>query len=147
MINLHFGRPVGLRAIRGEVRRLQRVPSPCGEQIAAAASVPGLKGLELISPLHVSLDNVAGSQGLARGSPTLEAVVRQSVCVDGAAVAAGALTSPDPQVRRQAVDRAKQAIEIGHVLGCRKMDLWPGEDGFDYLFQADYRDLWEWEAE
>ena len=28
------------------------------EQILAAASVPGLKGLELIAPIHVSLENM-----------------------------------------------------------------------------------------
>ena len=33
------------------------------EQLAAAASVPGLKGLELISPLHVSLENATEVKG------------------------------------------------------------------------------------
>jgi xylose isomerase len=27
------------------------------------------------------------------------------------------------------------------------MCLWPGEDGWDYHFQADYRQLWDWTAE
>jgi xylose isomerase len=59
----------------------------------------------------------------------------------------GALTSPDPAVRRAAIDRAKEAVEIGQILGCRRMDLWPGEDGFNMLFQADYTCLWEWTLE
>ncbi len=36
--------------------------------------------------------------------------------------------SPDPIVRRAAIDYAKRAVEIGHILGTRKMWLWPGED-------------------
>jgi xylose isomerase len=39
------------------------------------------------------------------------------------------------------------AVDIGHELGTRRMCLWPGEDGWDYHFQADYRQLWDWTAE
>ena len=59
----------------------------------------------------------------------------------------GALTAPDPKVRRAAIDTAKRAVDIGHALGSTKMDLWPGEDGFDYQFQADYSKLWQWTAD
>jgi xylose isomerase len=31
--------------------------------------------------------------------------------------------------------------------GCEKMCLWPGEDGWDYHFQANYLDLWKYTAE
>lgn len=116
------------------------------EQIEAAASVPGLKGLELISPLHVSLENAKEVRGWMQDAD-LEAVAVNPYVWTEPQWRFGALTSPDPKVRRQAIDRAKEAIEIGHVLGCRKMDLWPGEDGFDTHFQANYSHLWEWEAE
>jgi xylose isomerase len=116
------------------------------EQIAAAASVPGLKGLELISPLHVSLENATEVKGWLEEFG-LEAVSINPYLWTEPQWRHGALTAPDPQVRRAAIDRSKEAVEIGHVLGCRKMDLWPGEDGFDTHFQADYARLWEWEAE
>jgi xylose isomerase len=116
------------------------------EQIAAAASVPGLKGLELISPLHVSLENATEVKGWLEESG-LEAVSINPYLWTEPQWRNGALTAPDPHVRRAAIDRAKEAVEIGHVLGCRKMDLWPGEDGFDTYFQADYARLWDWEAE
>jgi xylose isomerase len=116
------------------------------EQIAAAASVPGLKGLELISPLHVSLENAVEVKGWLE-EYGLEAVSINPYLWTEPQWRLGALTSPDPNVRRAAIDRAKEAVEIGHVLGCRQMDLWPGEDGFDTHFQADYAQLWTWEAE
>ena len=112
------------------------------EQIAAAASVPGLKGLELISPLHVSLENAVEVKGWLEDCE-LKAVAVNPYIWTEPQWNRGALTSPDPQVRQQAVDRAKEAIEIGHILGSSKMCLWPGEDGYDYLFQTDYRDLWD----
>jgi ribokinase len=29
-------------------------------------------------------------------------------------------------------------------LGCVYIDVWPGQDGFDYCFQADYIEAWKW---
>jgi xylose isomerase len=116
------------------------------EQLEAAASVPGLKGIEFISPLHVSLENAAEVKGWLE-ELDLEAVSINPYLWTEPQWRHGALTSPDPRVRRAAIDRSKEAVEIGHVLGCRKMDLWPGEDGFDTHFQANYSQQWEWEAE
>jgi xylose isomerase len=116
------------------------------EQIAAAASVPGLKGLELISPLHVSLET-AGEVKTMLDDAGLTAVSVNPYVWTEPQWRNGALTSPDPAVRRAAVARAQEAIEIGQILGCRRMDLWPGEDGFDTLFQADYGCLWDWTME
>jgi len=116
------------------------------EQIQAAAQVPGLKGLELIAPTHVSLENVQEVKGWLDDAG-LQTVAVNPLVWTAAIWHRGALTSPDPKVRREAVDTAKRAIDIGHVLGSTKMDLWPGEDGFDYQFQADYSKLWQWTAE
>lgn len=116
------------------------------EQIAAAASVPGLKGVELISPLHVSLKTVREVKGWLDEAGLTTVSVNPYLWTEPQ-WRNGALTAPDAAVRRAAVERAKEAIEIGKVLGCRRMDLWPGEDGFDTLFQADYGSLWEWTFE
>lgn len=53
----------------------------------------------------------------------------------------GAFTHPDAAIRRTTIDRAKRAIEIAHEMGADYMKLWPGQDGFDYPFQADYEQL------
>jgi xylose isomerase len=55
--------------------------------------------------------------------------------------ARGGFTNPDPAVRREAVDLVKQAGAAARVLGCDYVKLWPGQDGYDYPFQSDYRDL------
>ena len=56
----------------------------------------------------------------------------------------GAFTHPDAAIRRTTIDRAKRAIEIAHEMGADYMKLWPGQDGFDYPFQADYEQLNEY---
>jgi xylose isomerase len=116
------------------------------EQIELAATVPGLEGLELISPLHVSRDNAKEVKGWLEEAG-LEAVAVNPYVWTEAIWQRGAFTSPDPKVRQAALDRGKEAIEIGHVLGTRQMCLWPGEDGYDYHFQANYGQIWAWEAE
>jgi L-rhamnose isomerase len=107
------------------------------EQIKAAATVPGLKGLELIAPTHVSLEN-AKEVKLQLEDAGLQTVAVNPYLWTEPEWKYGALTAPD-----EAVDTAKRAIEIGHILGSRKMCLWPGEDGWDYLFQVDYRQMWD----
>jgi xylose isomerase len=59
----------------------------------------------------------------------------------------GSFTNPDPEVRRKAVDLGKQAIEVAHQLDAKYVKFWPGQDGFDYPFQVDYRQLWDYSIE
>ena len=116
------------------------------DQIKAAASVPGLKGLELISPLHVSMENVREVKSIMEGEGLATVAVNPYLWTEPQ-WRRGALTSPDPLVRTQAVDTAKRSIDIGRALNCSKMDLWPGEDGWDYLFQVNYGQMWDRTAE
>lgn len=50
----------------------------------------------------------------------------------------GSFASTDPEVRRLAIERAKGAIDFASSVGCNIMTTWPGQDGYDYLFCADY---------
>ncbi|MCC7208089.1 MAG: TIM barrel protein [Anaerolineae bacterium] len=120
--------------------------NPVRKQIEMAASVPGLKGVELISPLHIDLKNARDVKGWLDDAGLEPVSVNPYVWTEPT-WKYGAFTSPDPTVRQQAIDRGKEAVEIGHIIGARRMCLWPGEDGWDYHFQADYRRLWELEAE
>src|ERR1700730_416096 len=59
----------------------------------------------------------------------------------------GSFTNPDPAVRRKAVDLGKQATLVAHQLDAKYVKFWPGQDGFDYPFQVDYRRLWDYSVE
>src|SRR5947199_7288233 len=59
----------------------------------------------------------------------------------------GSFTNPDPEMRHKAVDLGKQAIEVAHQLDSKYVNFWPGQDGFDYPFQVDYRRLWDYSVE
>lgn len=60
---------------------------------------------------------------------------------------AGAFTNPDPAVRRRAIELCQQAVGVAKELGSDTVKLWPGQDGFDYPFQADYGELWRLELD
>src|SRR5689334_3137600 len=71
------------------------------EQIKLAASVPGLKGLELIAPLHVTVENANDVKGWLEDAG-LKAVSINPYLWTESTWKRGAFTSPDPKVRRQA---------------------------------------------
>ncbi len=50
----------------------------------------------------------------------------------------GGVTNADPAIRDEAVEVALQAVDIAVRAGCSSIALWPGSDGWDYNFQADY---------
>ena len=59
----------------------------------------------------------------------------------------GAFTHPDAAIRRKAIDIAKRGIDAMLECGGKIMTIWPGQDGFEYPFQSDYRQLWELELD
>ncbi len=50
----------------------------------------------------------------------------------------GSLSSVNPEIRAQAIQDTKDAIDFAVSIGCNIVTLWPGQDGYDYIFQADY---------
>ena len=50
----------------------------------------------------------------------------------------GSLSSTDENVRMQAIRDAKEVIDFAAEIGCDIVTLWPGQDGYDYIFAADY---------
>lgn len=59
----------------------------------------------------------------------------------------GSFTNPEAKLRKKAVDLGKKAIEIARALDAKYVKFWPGQDGFDYPFQADYPQLWDYSVE
>ena len=64
-----------------------------------------------------------------------------SICMDTTAdrvFKQGSFSSLDAGVRKKAMDDAKAAIDFAVQMGTNIMTIWPGQDGYDYLFEADY---------
>jgi xylose isomerase len=50
----------------------------------------------------------------------------------------GSFASVDSSIRSKAISDAKTAIDFAAQVNCGIMTTWPGQDGYDYIFQADY---------
>ncbi|MCL2316215.1 MAG: sugar phosphate isomerase/epimerase [Actinomycetia bacterium] len=108
------------------------------DQIALAGAVGDLSFVDLNFPFTpgVTLDDVVAAldeTGLKAIGVTPDIYLR--------AHAKGAFTNPDPAARASARAIMDGAAEAVRALGARYVKIWPGQDGFDYPFQADYADL------
>src|SRR5262249_32355792 len=56
---------------------------------------------------------------------------------------AGAFTNPDPAVRDKALALCEAAVGVAQELSTGTVKLWPGQDGFDFPLQCDYREVWK----
>lgn len=55
----------------------------------------------------------------------------------------GSLSAADYAVRKEAIDVVFKLLDFTRDVGCDGINLWLGQDGFDYVFQTDYKKQWE----
>lgn len=55
--------------------------------------------------------------------------------------ALGSFINPDPNIRREATDVAKDGIDLAASLNANFI-IWPGGEGYNYPFQTDYERMW-----
>lgn len=56
----------------------------------------------------------------------------------------GGITNPDAGRRKQALEYCLQTVELGKLLDCPSVQLWPGSDGWDYHFEVNYGRQLDW---
>ena len=57
--------------------------------------------------------------------------------------ALGSFVNPDPALRQETIRICKGAIDMCQSLGAKFL-IWPGAEGYNYPFQANYDDAWNW---
>lgn len=100
------------------------------------------EGVELVSPGHINKDNYKIISNLATEYELSISAIAASVS-SLEFFKEGALISDDPKIRRLAINRIKESIEIANELNVSKVVTWLGRDGFDYPFQLNYNKSWE----
>jgi xylose isomerase len=110
--------------------------------LARAASVPGLNSADLNFPDHFEHASAAELQKvMADNGIALNGLAMRYYTDPGFKL--GAFTHPDSRIRQAAIDVTRRGIDTLRSMGGRLMTLWMGQDGFDYSFQADYRQVWD----
>ncbi|MCD9020263.1 sugar phosphate isomerase/epimerase family protein [Cohnella silvisoli] len=59
----------------------------------------------------------------------------------------GSITSTDPKVRKEAMALIKRGIDAAAAAEAADVQLWLGQDGYEYPFQSDYTAAWDSLAE
>lgn len=110
------------------------------DKLERIVRIPGVSGVELVYPRDLeAVDDVRNT--LARLKLEV-AAINVNVKSDREFVAGG-LTSPDPAVRRKALDYIRRGKECALALGAKQITCCPLADGYDYPFQASYPAMWE----
>ncbi len=115
------------------------------ELLNRCASIPLLGGVDLVLTPDLTEDIEALKQDLC--ATGLKVV---SVAVDHFAQAKwkhGSFSSADPRIRKDALEATCRAMNTAAELDCDLVTIWPGQDGYDYLFQADYIQSRTWFAD
>lgn len=119
---------------------------PKATMIKQAAEIPGVKAVELVGTWDVTKDNVDEIGGLlSRHGLACSSIIPDHFSQKRWGL--GAFTSKEADIRAQALDETFAAAELARKLGCPLINLWPGQDGYDYVFQADYRKERAWIVE
>lgn len=110
--------------------------------IQMATQVDGLSGVEVVGFWHVNDDNVDQVNRRIRDAGLQVSCVTPDIWASSK-WGRGSFTSNDPLVRQAAIDEVKRSMEWAHQMDCQVVDLWFGQDGYDYPLQADYSSAWD----
>ena len=110
--------------------------------IETATLVEGLSGVEVVGKWHVNDDNVAELNRQIHDAGLEVTCVTPDIWAS-AKWGRGSFAANDAEVRRAAIDEVKRSMDWAHQMDCKVVDLWFGQDGYDYPLQADYLAVWD----
>jgi xylose isomerase len=114
--------------------------------LRSAAAIPHVEGIELVGTWDVTPDTADEMQrALSDAGKTCVSIIPD--LFTEARYAKGSYSSPDAATRRHSIDYSKQMAEVAEGLDCDLLNLWPGQDGFDYLLATDYQRQRDWFVE
>lgn len=111
--------------------------------IRQASEIAGVTGVELVGTWDITPQNVDEIGELLEKY----SLVCASVLPDHFSQkrwGRGAFVSLDPVIRAQALDETMIAAELAKKLKCSLVNIWPGQDGYDYPLQANYLQARQW---
>lgn len=113
------------------------------EMLDLSLKVEGLDGLELVGNWHVNDGNIRDVARMFEDRGLKICMLVPDLWTQ-AKWGKGSLAAPDTETRQAGLDEVRKVMDWAAELGCPFVDVWPGQDGFDYCFQADYVEAWKW---
>ncbi|MDF1568713.1 MAG: sugar phosphate isomerase/epimerase [Spirochaetaceae bacterium] len=113
------------------------------EMVERAAKIEGISGIELVGTWDITSENTDEMATLL-GQNNLKCVSIIPDLFSQKRWGKGSLAAKDPTIRSQAIDAIREAAEMARKIGCPMLNIWPGQDGYDYSLQADFRAERRW---
>jgi len=108
------------------------------EMIRQAAEIPGIEGIELVGSWDVTEANAFEMEVMLRDHG-LECVSIIPDLFSQKRWGNGSLSSKNADIRHQAMEETRSVARIARQMGCPLVNLWLGQDGYDYPLTSDYR--------
>jgi xylose isomerase len=115
---------------------------PTEELIRMATEIEGLSGIELVGMWHVNDGNVESICRQVADAGLLVSCVTPDIWASSQ-WGKGSFTSNDPRIRSAAIQEVKKSMDWAVQLNCNVIDLWFGQDGYDYPFQGNFETAWD----
>ena len=114
--------------------------------LTEAASIPHVRGIELVGTWDVTPGNAREMNTLLRDLGLQTVSIIPDLFADKV-FWKGSYSSKDASVRRKSIDYTRQMADVAREMGCSILNIWPGQDGYDYLMTAEYDREREWLCE
>ena len=102
-----------------------------------AIGIPDVRGIELVGTWDVSAANVKEMKKKFQSTGITCVSIIPDLFSDKI-YSKGSYSNPDANVRRTSIDYTKSVCEMALELNCKTINIWPGQDGYDYMFTVDY---------
>jgi xylose isomerase len=116
------------------------------EMLRLARHIPFVTGIELVGTWDIDPHTVTEMRK-ALGDLGLQCVSIIPDLFGDPAYWKGSYSSSDAKIRHKAIEYSRQMCDIAHELSCTTINLWPGQDGYDYLLCTDYNAQRGWMVE
>ena len=116
-----------------------REPMSFEEQLQKSTEIEGLDSIGLDYPMQ--FENPVKLQALL-DRYGLELSVLEMGIYGEKKWKLGSFAANDARTRREAIEVVKRGMDAAAELGVREVLLWPGQDGFEYPFQANHDLAW-----
>ena len=119
--------------------------NPSSEEMLdmAVKKIPHIEGIELVGTWDIRPDNVREMKKRFADYGVVCSSIIPDTFTDPD-YAKGSITSINPAIRQKALDYLRQMSEVSLEVNCGLLNLWLGQDGYDYLLTADYDQERQW---
>jgi xylose isomerase len=106
------------------------------EMLERAGKIEGITGIELVGTWDIRPDNVSEMKKTIEGLG-LECVSIIPDLFADKLWCRGTISCRDKAIRAKAMEYLRQMCDIAREMNCGIINLWPGQDGYDYPLQGD----------